>query len=192
MNHLAHLALAEEELLIGSFLGDYVKGRLKGNLPAHIEQGVAFHRAVDAYTDQHPVVRRSSARFEISYRRYAGIMIDVIYDYLLANSWHSYYEEPLERFSRRTLEKLLDGKTDLTDAAHQMAQRMQQHNALAHYGTEAFLENAFASLNRRLTRANPLDSAYIEFLKHREALSEDFSLFYPDIIDFCENWKQAR
>ena len=35
MNHLAHLLLANDDLnlLVGGFLGDFVKGRLKGERP---------------------------------------------------------------------------------------------------------------------------------------------------------------
>ena len=45
MNHLAHLLLAERSdgLLVGGFLGDFVKGRLKGDRPTAIEQGIKLH-----------------------------------------------------------------------------------------------------------------------------------------------------
>ena len=122
---------------------------------------------------------------------FTGIITDVVYDYLLANSWHDYYEPPLAEFSSRTLMKLLDQRAHLTPMARHTAQRMHDHNSLAHYGTEAFLENAFISIGRRLSRANPLDRALAPCLELRRELMLDFSVFYPELMEFCENWKQA-
>ena len=55
MNHLAHLLLAERSngLLVGGFLGDFVKGRLKGDRPTAIEQGIKLHRYIDHHQYKH-------------------------------------------------------------------------------------------------------------------------------------------
>ena len=190
MNHLAHLALAGDDLLIGSFLGDYVKGRLDGSLPPEVERGVRLHRAIDAFTDRHDIVSRSARRFDPVYRRYAGIMIDVVYDYFLARHWDDYYDSPLPEFSRKTLARLAEGEAHLTDRALRTVRRMQQHNALAHYGSESFLAGAFESLAGRLSRANPLAQALEQCLAREKALREDFIEFYPALIAFSENWRQ--
>ena len=71
MNHLAHFYLAHphEELMVGGFLGDFVKGKLSGKHPHRIELGIRLHRAIDAYTDQHPIVKQSQRRFDPAFRR---------------------------------------------------------------------------------------------------------------------------
>ena len=106
MNFLAHFALSnkDQNLSIGSFLGDFVKGRLSGQYNQEIEIGIKFHRAVDAYTDQHLLTRLSKERFGTRFRRIGGIMTDIAYDHLLALSWDSFYDEPLSSFSKRVLE----------------------------------------------------------------------------------------
>jgi len=136
LNHLAHFALAgpESGLLVGGFLGDYIKGRLENRFTPEIERGIRLHRAIDQYTDSHPVVKSSYERFDPRFRRYAGIITDIAFDHLLAQNWSTYYNEPLESYSASTLKKLLDHKVFLTDAACQTASRMQEHNSLAHYG----------------------------------------------------------
>ena len=71
MNHLAHLLLAERSdgLLVGGFLGDFVKGRLKGDRPPAIEQGIKLHRYIDHFTDHHPEALRLRALFPDSTRK---------------------------------------------------------------------------------------------------------------------------
>ena len=194
MNHLAHFALTDQkpQTLVGSFLGDYVKGRLNGEFAPSIERGIKLHRAVDAFTDRNAIVRQSQKRFEKEFRRYAGIMTDVIYDHVLARLWQDYYDSQLEQFSKCTLGTLLEHAEMLPEKAHQTALRMFELNSMARYGTDAFIENSFIHLSTRLTRANPLDIAFDQFAQHRQALESDFRDFYPELVDFCNHWQQTN
>ncbi len=194
MNYLAHFALAGPEtgLLVGGFLGDYIKGRLENRFSPEIERGIRLHRAIDQYTDSHPVVKNSYKRFDPRFRRYAGIITDIAFDHLLAQNWPRYYNEPLESYSASTLEKLLAHKDMLTDAAFQSASRMQEHNSLAHYGRLEFLERSLAYLSGRLKHANPLIEAYPHCEEQLPSLQEDLSVFYPELMEFCDEWKQLH
>ncbi len=187
MNHLAHFFLAGEDpgLLVGGFLGDYVKGRLKGERGASIEAGIVLHRAIDAYTDQHPVTRKSQARFEPRFRRFSGIMTDIIYDHFLAANWHAYHSTDLQGFSDKTFETLLAHREHLPTPAFQTCERMQATNSLFSYQNPEFVDRSFHYLCRRLRRANPLDQGYDEFLQHKCGLYEDFVQFFPELVSFC-------
>ena len=79
MNFLAHAFLArdDDDLLLGSMMGDFVKGTLDGRYAPAITRGLSLHRAVDTYTDAHALVVRSRARVSAQRRRYAGILIDL-------------------------------------------------------------------------------------------------------------------
>ena len=190
MNHLAHFVLAGDntQLRIGGFLGDYVKGRLVGNFDTGIERGIKLHRAIDAYTDHHRIVKQSQQRLSPEFRRYSGIIMDIVYDHLLAKTWCDYYPWTLEEFSTRTLKELVENSELLPEAAASTARKMQQHNSQASYGKEAFVRNSLDYLSTRLTRSNPLKRAYSEALPHLEDLGVDFSNFYPEVMDFCDEW----
>lgn len=194
MNHLAHFALAGPEtgLLVGGFLGDYIKGRLENRFSPDIERGIRLHRAIDRYTDSHLVVKHSYTRLDPRFRRYAGIITDIAYDHLLAQDWHQYYKEPLEFYSASTLEKLLAHKDMLPIAARQDASRMQEHNSLAHYGRLDFLQRSLTYLSGRLKHANPLIEAYTQCVEELPNLQQDLSVFYPELMEFCDNWKQLH
>jgi acyl carrier protein phosphodiesterase len=90
MNHLAHALLsgADDGWRLGGLLGDFVRGRMDPRLPLPVQRGIAQHRAIDAYTDNHAEIRALRARFQPPYRRYAGILIDIWFDHLRpATAW---------------------------------------------------------------------------------------------------------
>ncbi len=190
MNHLAHFAVTDDrpDTLVGTFLGDYVKGRLRGTYARDVERGIRLHRAVDAFTDHHPIAKRSHRRFAPGFYRYGSIMTDIIYDHFLARRWHHYYDMELEQFSRQTLATLCNYHDILPEQARKTLTRMYKMNALAGHGSEAFVERSLSFLSSRLSRPNPLDIAFSQFVCHRDRLETDFEEFYPELTAFCRDW----
>ena len=75
MNFLAHLYLSPPtpDALLGSLLGDFVKGPVeRAGYNAEITTAIRLHRAIDTFTDSHPIVLASKARISPARRRYAG------------------------------------------------------------------------------------------------------------------------
>ncbi len=179
-------------MLVGGFLGDYVKGRLEGQFAPDIERGIRLHRAIDRFTDQHDIVRRSQSRFDPRFRRYAGIMTDIIFDHLLARDFAQYNDTPLEDFSREVLGVVVEHTRLLPPDAAAAANRMHEMNSLAGHDSELFIERSFSFLSRRLTRANPLNEAFDECRPHLPALRGDLSEFYPVLTEFCDTWKKTH
>lgn len=103
MNFLAHLWLADTlgARPSGALLGDQVRGRLDPRWPADLRASIQLHRRIDALTDAHPVVRQISAQFVQGKRRYAGILLDVLWDHALAGHWLDYGKEVLAEFCQR-------------------------------------------------------------------------------------------
>ena len=86
MNFLAHILLSgsRSDMQIGGFLGDFVKGPLRGEFPPEIEAGIQLHRSIDAHTDSLPALQALRALLPLEWRRYNGILSDVLYDHFLA------------------------------------------------------------------------------------------------------------
>ncbi len=194
MNHLAHFYLAypDKLLMAGGFLGDFIKGPLKGELPREIELGVKLHRAIDAYTDQHPIVRKSQQRFDSEFRRYSGIICDISYDHLLALNWHQHSTISLEAFSKIAYQAVLDAAEHSPATATNTILRMQSVRALEFYKNEEFVDRSLKSISTRLKRINPLNQAFGQFGQHKQALDEDFALFLPDVARFANEWINAE
>ena len=58
MNVLAHIYLSgdSEKIIIGNYIGDYVKGKDYLKYPDLVRKGIILHRHIDGFTDRHPVV----------------------------------------------------------------------------------------------------------------------------------------
>jgi acyl carrier protein phosphodiesterase len=97
VNYLAHLYFSgdDPELQVGGLLGDFVKGPLRGRYPAGVEAGIRRHRRIDALCGELPAIRGLIASVEPPWRRYAGIVVDVLFDHLLAQQWTQFHHRPL-------------------------------------------------------------------------------------------------
>ena len=190
MNHLAHFYLSgsDTNLLIGNFLGDYIKGRLVGERQVAIETGIQLHRAIDAFTDSHPITRRSQSRFEPRFRRVSGIMTDIIFDHFLAKDWDKYHSDDLQNFSDITMRKLLASREHLPENAIEGCQRMYDNNVLSRYVEPAFIDRSLRHLSTRLSRDNPLTEGYVQFLENQEELHSDFQEFFPVLQKHVSTW----
>ena len=73
-------------VVIGNFIADGIKGKKYLEYPAAIQKGILLHRAIDSYTDSHPVVRQSSKRLHANYGHYSGVIVDILYDHFLASN----------------------------------------------------------------------------------------------------------
>lgn len=92
MNFLAHLYLSgnNEQVMVGNFIADWVKGKRFDGYPHDIQRGIRMHRQIDSYTDSHPLVKETITLFRPSYGRYAGIVSDIVFDHYLSINWHRY------------------------------------------------------------------------------------------------------
>ena len=105
MNFLAHLYLAEPTpaCRVGNVLGDFVRGRinaLTAELPAPLVAGILRHRTLDRFTDAHPVAREARSLVAPERGRFAGVVVDIAYDHVLARQWNDWAGEPLPSFLR--------------------------------------------------------------------------------------------
>ena len=100
MNYLAHLYLSgkNEDIMVGNFIADAVKGRNLDKYPLGIQKGIRLHRQIDHFTDHHPVVIDINKKFAPAYGKYAGIVTDMVFDHFLANNWSQYNKQPLSAF----------------------------------------------------------------------------------------------
>ncbi|SDT43415.1 Acyl carrier protein phosphodiesterase [Pseudomonas sp. Z003-0.4C(8344-21)] len=186
MNYLAHLHLGGQRpgQLLGSLYGDFVKGRLQGQFAPEVEAAIQLHRRIDVFTDRHPLVDIALGRFTETRRRYAGIVLDVFFDHCLARDWSLYAEQPLEVFTAGVY-RVLSSEQQLPERLAKIAPHMVANDWLGSYQQFEVLEQVLRGISRRLTRPEELAGAMEELRRLYEPLSEDFSLFYPQLQDFA-------
>ncbi|SIR76402.1 Acyl carrier protein phosphodiesterase [Pseudomonas sp. B10] len=186
MNYLAHLHLGGQRpgQLLGSLYGDFVKGRLQGQFDPEVEAAIALHRRIDVFTDRHPLVDIALGRFNETRRRYAGIVLDVFFDHCLARDWTLYADRPLEQFTADVYH-VLSRERQLPERLAKIAPHMVANDWLGSYREFEVLEQVLRGISRRLSRPEELAGAMAELRRLYEPLSEDFSLFYPQLQDFA-------
>ncbi|WP_213875150.1 ACP phosphodiesterase [Pseudomonas sp. dw_358] len=186
MNYLAHLHLGGQspQQLLGSLYGDFVKGRLEGRFAPDLEAAIRLHRQIDAYTDSHPLVLSALQLFSAERRRYAGIILDVFFDHVLARHWRQYHPEPLGAFTARFYE-VLGSTPDLPGRLAQIAPSMTADDWLGSYRDFRVIEPVLNGIARRLSRPEGLAGAFAEVRDLYEPLSETFFAFYPQVQAFA-------
>ena len=151
MNFLAHAYLSgkNKNILLGNFIGDFIKGRqaLSEFDPAIIS-GVELHRAIDEFTDGHPIVHKSKDRLRATYRHYSAVIVDVFYDHFLAINWKQYHAEPLDKFVEETYQSIESFSPILPARFKRMFPYMRSGNWLAGYREVEGVHRALSGMAR--------------------------------------------
>jgi acyl carrier protein phosphodiesterase len=194
VNHLAHFRLADPDpgLIVGGFLGDFVKGRLPSTYLPHIDRGIRLHRAIDGFTDQHPIVKQSQRRLGPALRRFAPVISDVVYDHFLARHWQTFHPMTLPDYCVDIYRLIKAFDAQLPANINNLITRMEHHESLESYARPEAVEAVLRHLSRRLTRANPMIEGFVGFMDHYAALEADFLEFFPDILNFSSNWQNQH
>lgn len=183
MNHLAHALLAgsDANVLLGSLLGDFWRGAPDPGWPGGVREGVILHRRIDVFTDSHPDVEAARALFPAPWRRYAGILIDIYFDHLLAGEWPRHSSEPLATFSARTADLLDSHAAWLPADLNRFGRYFRAHGLFGAYTQRTAIERVLAGISGRLRHANPLAAAGPALWARADELDTAFARFFPDL-----------
>jgi acyl carrier protein phosphodiesterase len=187
VNWLAHVFLSEPnvEFQLGNLLADVVRGAQRDAMSADFVRGAVCHKAIDAFTDAHPVVRRSRARISSEHRRFSGVLIDVFYDYCLARNWERYSPIALDAYTAAFYANVQAHIIELPAGARTMLDRIVRHDLLGSYarvdGVERALRRISTYLESRWHKQFTLDRGVRDLLTHEAAFAADFHEFFPTL-----------
>jgi acyl carrier protein phosphodiesterase len=188
MNFLAHLYLSKdnEQLLIGNFIADAVKGKKYQNYPSDIQKGIMLHRYIDSYTDAHPIVKRSMHRLNARYRHYDGVIIDIFYDHFLAKNWSNYSNTPLNEYAEK-IYKFLNTRIDtFPEKIQYMLPFMIEHNWLVTYASIEGIGRILNGMNTRTQGKSKMNFALQDLKEHYTDFERDFTEFFDDLMAYSE------
>jgi acyl carrier protein phosphodiesterase len=152
MNWLAHILLSETNIenRLGNLLGDLVKGKDLDGLNCNLRQGVSRHYAIDKFTDNHPIVKISKKRIDKEYGKFAGILIDVFYDHLLAKNWEIYSDTIFADFTTEIYKSFKNYPGEIPQSARQIIGYMVDGDWLNSYQHLSGVENALDRIDDRI------------------------------------------
>lgn len=185
MNILFHLYLSgsDEELLVGNFMGDFVKGPLDNTYPPRIRQGLLLHRKIDAFAQGNASFQRSRLRLPASCGLYRGVLVDLFYDHFLASNWSSWSEIPFSDYlfwSRNIIER---HRAIMPPDLREIIPLIFD-DFLPSYQKISGTEHALQRMSRRRRRPNPLGEGGRELTRHYPELQDDFLCFTPAVQEF--------
>ncbi|MDT3381846.1 ACP phosphodiesterase [Labrys neptuniae] len=186
MNYLAHLLLSPPDAAfrVGNLLPDLLRLPQLEQFDGRYRDGIALHRRIDAFTDAHPLTRRSRQRLWPTFRRFSGVIVDVVYDHCLIQRWEHYHEQPLPLFLAEVRASLPELREDLPDKAYRRIDSLTQW--LGDYETMAGVSTAMTELGRRLRRPVEFVGLQAALERQQQGFLDDFDAFFPDLVAMTE------
>ena len=191
MNFLAHLYLSgkEDDVIVGNFVADAIKGNFLNRFPEGFERGVRLHREIDSFTDQHEIFRASKSRLAPKYRMFLGVIVDMYYDHFLAKNWSDYSSEDLHKMVSRTYFLLVRKFHLLPARSKRILPFMVTGNWLVGYRDLSVLSKVFMGMSRRTTHPSGMENAVEDLIADYEKYEQEFKAFFPEIISHIDQYR---
>lgn len=188
MNFLAHTYLsgANDEIIVGNFMGDYIKGKNYVHLPENIKKGILIHRDIDFYTDTHPITRESRLRLSEKYHKYAGIIVDILYDHFLASTWEKYCHISLPDYVNNTYLILKRNYEILPIGIKVWFPTFLENNWLVTYQTIDGIERVLNRMSENTSLPDHTNYAIEVLRAEYDEFAREFETFFVQIIAFIE------
>jgi acyl carrier protein phosphodiesterase len=188
MNFLAHIYLSgDDELIrIGNFMADGIRGHDYLQYHPNIQKGVILHRAIDTFTDAHPIFRKSKHRLHDKYGHYSGVIIDIFYDHFLAKNWPVYSNDSLEDVARIFYESLQSNYAVLTERTKGMMPYMIARNWLVSYATLDGLAMILFQMDHRTKNRVDMHLSINELKEFYHEFEEEFTAFFEELRAHCQ------
>ena len=189
MNFLAHayLSFDDPKILVGNFIGDFVRGDIESRFESAIVNGIYLHREIDDFTDSHASVKAAQKLLKPQFGRYALVITDLYFDYFLSTQWSTYDHRSLMDFSLKVYDVLEEHRAVLPKKFLHVFEYMKKQNWLICYATLDGMKTAFKNMSRRATFESHMELAHL-VLEEREAVfREYFNAFFPELISFSKS-----
>lgn len=189
MNYLAHFYLSfdQPDVLIGQFLGDFVKGSRYKDYPDKIQQGILLHRFVDSTTDSSELTNPIRDLLRPYLGRYAGIALDIYFDHFLAVNWNTFHKHPLEVFIQWAYQELSSESPLLNEEMKTILVYMKKFDWLGRYSEISGIEKTLLEMSRRMPINNTLITAPTVFRDMYPDIEKAFFGFFPQLVADSRN-----
>lgn len=184
MNLVAHqlLSFNDTDAMIGNFLGDFVRGKSYQNYPKSIANGIVLHRFIDSYTDSHPIVKQSTRRLHKSQKKYAPVVVDLFYDYLLIKHWDCFYDTDFESFKQLCYANFKTHYADLDSSIQFVIEHIVEHDWFDNYASLKGVELTLVNMGKRRKFSNDMHLAVKELYLHENEFEQEFLAFFPSLM----------
>ena len=183
MNYLAHAVLSNNNnnLLVGNFIADHIRGNDFSAYPNEIVQGIYLHRKIDSFTDEHPLFKSSKRLFYKGFEKYSGILVDIYFDHLLAKNFKKYHEHDLDFFSKNVYQVYNQHQHLLPQSSSRFLQYVVKNNIYTAYADIRGIETVLFQLSQRIKHNVSLDESLSLFQNNEDQLEKNFDVFFKEV-----------
>jgi len=186
VNYLAHAYLSgnDEGVLIGNFIADAVKGKSMNDYDPGIKRGIILHRAIDDFTDRHPLHKASRTKLHKRYGHYSGVLVDIFYDHFLSKNWTDYSDRTLLEYTE-WLYNILEQKAEiLPERINFMLKYMVPQNWLLNYAHLEGIDRVLKGMANRAKFDSQMEHGVEELELYYDEFELEFTTFMPLLEDF--------
>lgn len=185
MNYLAHMYLSfhDDDVMVGNFIADAVKGKRMERYQAGIQKGIVLHREIDTFTDRHPLVAEARKQLHPYFHKYSGVVMDMYYDHFLARYWPDYSPEDLPSFVHNNYRILISRFAILPARIRRILPYMVRNDWLSSYADLEHLDMAFNGMAKRTSFPSGMELATLRLREHYPYFRDGFRTFFPQLIE---------
>lgn len=192
MNYLGHCFLScnDDNLLLGNVVADMIRNKDLDQLDPAVVRGVMLHRSIDSYTDAHPSIRAASKLLHERHGKYAPVIVDIFFDYILFQNWETYTDMTFDTFKAMVYHQITSAdKVRLPEKVQGSLGRMVDGDWLKGYTTIDGMKYVFSRVAVRAKFDSNILTATDDLIALEDELTKLFHDFFPDIRkhveDFC-------
>lgn len=184
MNYLAHtlLSFGDESLLIGNFITDFINAKQARALGQEFQKGVELHRNIDSFTDSHEMFITGRRRLAEHHDKYSPVVLDILYDYLLARNWNKYSDVSLDDHAKESYSIFEKYASVFVENEVMYIPKMISHNFLQSYANEDKVRYVLSRMDDRTKFDSNFYLAMDHLLEDYDSYETEFNSFFPDII----------
>lgn len=193
MNYLAHLYLSgnDQDLLLGNFIADAVKGKQYLDYSPGVSNGIVLHRSIDTFMDENPIVKQGTKRLHANYGKFSSVIIDIFYDHFLATYWKEYHTEELPNYVSGVYSELDTRKKEMPDKIQHLFHYMSTQDWLSSYARLNGIEKVLNGMSRRIRIQENFHESYRELIQYYDEYQQEFLEYFPQVIAHCEEIKHG-
>lgn len=194
MNYLAHILLSGEnsDIRVGNFIGDYVKGNQYLKYSEDMQKGILLHRRIDKFTDTHELVKESMQIFRPKYKKYAGVIVDVVYDHVLTKNWNKYCNQSLHEFVNDVHKLVLRRYFSLPNIMKQSLPFLIRSRRLESYSEIEGLRKTFHIMTGYTSLPDFSNWAVEQVEENFELLESQFLPFFDEIVEMANDFLNQK
>lgn len=196
MNYVAHqfLSFNIPELQLGNLYGEIVRGKKFENYQGLLRTGILLHREIDTFTDSHPLTKNSAQKFYKRFGKYAPVIVDVLFDYLLIRNWPKFSDQSYADFTANCYQLFRDNFNDFPPKLQYIIHHLLHYDWFHNYKTLEGIQKTLKGISQRSKFENEIYLAIEEINLYYDEFESDFLEFFPEIIvhsqDFIKNHEQ--